>query len=92
MIYNEKDNDGENRRRFIEKAREMGINLSKFLEYNLKEIIALYEGKTYMNAGAGIFVVVQAATTFRTRALSLEGSYPNQLDHARTRIVYGKRI
>ena len=29
----------------LEKARKMGINLSKFLEYNLREIIELYEGK-----------------------------------------------
>ncbi len=29
----------------LEKARNMGINLSKFLEYNLRKIIELYEGK-----------------------------------------------
>ena len=27
----------------LEKAKDMGINLSKFLEYNLKKIIEFYE-------------------------------------------------
>ena len=31
--------------KLLEKAKKMGINLSKFLEYNLNEIIKLYEEK-----------------------------------------------
>ena len=41
--------------KLLEKAKKMGINLSKFLEYNLNEIIKLYEenlcGRRDLNPG-----------------------------------------